>query len=113
MWFLDRALPAFALVTSLLAAQPPLGGSPGKPQLGKFFGKFLLKVLSESGSIDFWRAIKNMTLKVTTLSINNLFFSFRVLEKHVPPHKLPFKMSFPILFFFWASSSSLPKVSPD
>jgi hypothetical protein len=53
MWFLDQALPAFALVTSLLAAQPPLGGSPGKPQLGKFFGKFLLKVLSESGSIDF------------------------------------------------------------
>ena len=49
MWFLDQALPAFAL----LAAQPPLGGSPGKPQLGKFFGKFLLKVLSESGSIDF------------------------------------------------------------
>ena len=31
MWFLDQALPAFALVTSLLAAQPPLGGSPGKP----------------------------------------------------------------------------------
>ena len=53
MWFLDQALPAFALVTSLLAAQPPLGGSPGKPQLGRFFGKFLLKVLSESGSIDF------------------------------------------------------------
>ena len=49
MWFLDQALPAFALVTSLLAPQPPLGGSPGKPQLGKF----LLKVLSESGSIDF------------------------------------------------------------
>ena len=42
MWFLDQALPAFALVTSLLAAQPPLGGSLGKPQLGKFFGKFLL-----------------------------------------------------------------------
>ena len=26
-----------------------------------------------------------------------------------PPHKLPFKMSFPILFVFWASSSSLPR----
>ena len=37
MWFLDQALPAFALVTSLLAAQPPLGGSLGKPQLEIFW----------------------------------------------------------------------------
>ena len=45
MWFLDQALPAFALVTSLLAAQPPLGGSPGtvSPSWGNFLGNFCLK----------------------------------------------------------------------
>ena len=79
MWFLDQALPAFALVTSLLAAQPPLGGSPGKPQLGRFFGKFLLKVLSESGSIDFWRPIiKTHDIKSYHIQHCQLIINFSV-----------------------------------
>ena len=43
MWFLDQALPAFALVTSLLAAQPPLGGARVSPSWGNFLGNFCLK----------------------------------------------------------------------